>query len=348
MIHSPATHPTHPKAPRVHGGPDALGAPRFDFSTNSNSCGPSPQALAAVQSADATRYPDASYTNLKQQLADFHGVPVWRVVLAGSASEFVFRITAWVAQHTTGQGCVYLPPHCYGDYAQAARAWGLSATPDVNAARLVWACEPSSPLGQAHAVWPQWLQTDQPATTPLVLDCAYAPLRLSGSPSLTDPQRDRVWQLYSPNKALGLTGVRAAYAIAPFGSEATVLALERFCASWPVGAHGVAMLQAWVQSGVQNWLAQSLHTLVQRKERQIKRLASLGWTALPSDANYFCARPPVNDLVAELHRLRTHHGIKLRDTASFGLPGHVRVGVLPPEAQDALTMAITQPERSKT
>jgi histidinol-phosphate aminotransferase len=36
-----------------------------------------------------------------------------------------------------------------------------------------------------------------------------------------------------------------------------------------------------------------------------------------------------------LARLR-EQGIKLRDATSFGLPGHVRLGVLSPEAQDAL------------
>ena len=81
---------------RVHGGTDALGAARFDFSTNSNACGPCPHALAAVQATDPTRYPDADYTVLRQRLADLHGVARWRIVLAGSASEFIFRLTAWV------------------------------------------------------------------------------------------------------------------------------------------------------------------------------------------------------------------------------------------------------------
>ena len=356
------------QAPRQHGGPDALGVPRFDFSTNSNACGPCPQALAAVQNTDATRYPDPNYTSLKRQLADFHGVDEARVVLAGSASEFIFRITAWVAQRLEGQGRVSLPPHSYGHYAQAAQAWGLGATLNANAAQLVWACEPSSPLGKAHLTWPLWLMqarevhrgggdrdlalqaetnrpkppgaAQHPSSSTLVLDCAYAPLRLRGSPSLTAAQSDHVWRLYSPNKSLGLTGVRAAYALAPLGSDVAVLELDRLCASWPVGAHGVAMLQAWVQSNVQDWLRQSLFTLTQWKERQIDLLESRGWTLLPSDANFFCARPPVDDLAAELHRLRTHHGIKLRDAASFGLPGHVRLGVLPPEAQRALVTAI--------
>ena len=325
-----------PLAPRQHGGPDALGVPRFDFSTNSNACGPCPIALAAVQNADASRYPDASYTDLKQQLADFHAVAVERVVLAGSASEFIFRVTAWVAQRSRWQGGVHLPAHSYGDYAQAAQAWRFASTAEVNAAQLVWACEPSSPLGQAHAAWPQWLmRAGREPNQTLVLDCAYAPLRLSGHPSLTAAQRDQVWQLYSPNKALCLTGVRAAYALAPQGSERAALELEHLCASWPVGAHGVAMLQAWVHIGVQSWLRQSLLTLAQWKKRQIGLLTSVGWTCLSSDANYFCARPPVDDLAALLVSLRAH-GIKLRDAASFGLPGHVRLGVLPPEAQDAL------------
>ena len=325
--------PTHPKAPRVHGGPDALGVPRFDFSTNSNACGPCPQALTAVQAADVTRYPDASYTTLRQQLGDFHGVPAWRVVLAGSASEFIFRITAWVAQQNWSNSRVHLPRHSYGDYAQAAQAWGLSVTPDLDAAQLVWACEPSSPLGQAHAVWPQWLVQDgAESSQTLVLDCAYAPLRLSGAPSLTGPQRDRVWQLYSPNKAMGLTGVRAAYAIAPRGAETAVASLEGLGASWPVGAHGVALLQAWVQPDTQRWLTASLQTLVDWKARQIQGLQRLGWTCLPSDANFFCARLPD---ALDLSQLRAA-GLKLRDTASFGLPGHVRLGVLPPQAQDAL------------
>ena len=320
---------TAPSLPRIHGGPDALGVPRFDFSTNSNACGPCPAALAAVQQADASHYPDASYAALRAALAVFHGVDVQRVLLAGSASEFIFRITAWVAQQ--GGNSVSLPPHSYGDYAQAAQAWGLGVAAVPDAAQLVWACEPSSPLGVAHAPWPVW-----PLSAPLVLDCAYAPLRLRGAPTLTDTQLAQVWQLWTPNKALGLTGVRAAYVIAPLGAQAIVAALERLCPSWPVGAHGVAMLQAWVQPAVQAWLAQSRLTLRDWKERQITLLQDLGWTCRPSDANFLCARP---GQVLDLNCLRAA-GIKLRDATSFGLSGYFRLGVQPPLAQDALRIAL--------
>ncbi len=342
----------------THGGTDALAPARHDFSTNSNACGPCPQALAAVQAADPTCYPDPAYTVLRQQLAAFHAVTVDRVLLAGSASEAIFRITAWA--HQQGVRTVHLPAHHYGDYARAAQAWGLQRSSD-DAAALSWACEPTSPLGQAHTGWPGWLsqQTSSADAAPvqsalpaarhmLVLDQAYAPLRLSGTPSLCDAQRNRLWQLFTPNKALGLTGVRAAYVIAPDAcaisaaghSMPAAAALDQLAASWPIGAHGVAMLLAWVTPEVQAWVANSLPTLRGWKARQIDLLARAGWRVQPSDANYFCAQPPQ---ALDLAALRSRYGIKLRDATSFGLPGWFRLGVRAIQAQDALAAALQKP-----
>ena len=324
-----------PVRPSPHGGPDAQGVPLWDFSTNANACGPCPEALAAVQQADAARYPDPAYTALRAQLAAFHGVEAARIVLAGSASEFIHRITALAAQR--GMRAVAVPAHGYGDYTQAARARGLAVHPaPLATAGLHWACEPSSPLGQADAALSAWQAVGAPAQLLRVLDCAYQPLRLHAHPA---PPPPTCWQLWTPNKALGLTGVRAAYAIAPQGGDADAADLAALAPSWPVGAHGVALLQAWVQPATQQWLAACLPRLRDWKDRQIALCAALGWQVLPgSQANYFCARPPVAALPDLLRDLRAQ-GIKLRDCASFGLPGVVRMGVLAPEAQDALCQA---------
>ena len=332
-----------PPLQRIHGGPDPLGVPTHDFSTNSNACAPCPAALQAVRQADASQYPDASYTTLRQQLADFHAVDEARVVLAASASEFIFRITALAAQTASKRGAAWLPAHSYGDYAQAASAHRLLVATDPVKAQLVWACEPSSPLGVAQAGLSEMVD-GHAAAAMVVLDRAYQPLRLGGAPSLTTAQLQTVWQLWTPNKALGLTGVRAAYAIAPIGAQAAVSALDQLSPSWPVGAHGVAMLQAWTDAGTQAWLAGSLVTLQAWKARQIALCEAMGWTCLPSQANFFCARPALPEsltLTQALAWLRSH-GIKLRDTASFGLPGQVRISVQPPLAQDALHRAWQQ------
>ena len=334
---------------RIHGGPDAHGAPLHDFSTNSNACGPCPAALLAINSADLTTYPDSSYSALRAQLAAFHGVAAERVVLAASGSEFIFRISSMVALRQSGTGQVtarvQVPLHGYGDYASAAHAHGLPVEQQELEPQLQlqaepalrWHCSPSSPLGQDQVL----LFCPQEARSTNVLDCAYQPLRLrlhSGPDAISPQQRKHLWQLFTPNKALGLTGVRAAYAIAPVQAGDVTRQLNDLCPSWPIGAHGVAMLRAWTSPSVQLWLTGSLEILREWKARQLALCESMGWATLPSDANFFCtmpALPPGLSLPEALARLRTQ-GIKLRDTTSFGMPGCVRLGVLAPAAQDAL------------
>jgi histidinol-phosphate aminotransferase len=321
----------------LHGGPDARGAAPHDFSTNANACGPCPFAWRALREADASRYPDPRYTALREALGRFHDVAPERIVVAASASEFIARITAAVAQR--GGGPVWLPEHGYGDYARAARAWGLDVRrgPDpMTGCTLVWCCDPSSPLGQAQPELAARMES-LPAAATCVLDLAYEPLRLEGRLGLAAAQRESVWQLWTPNKALGLTGIRAAYAIAPPGSAGLLERLDRLAPSWPLGAHAVALLGAWTHADTQAWLTRSLDRLREWKGAQQALCESLGWSVLPSVANYFCARPDV-PYAPRAEQLR-EAGIQLRDTASFGLPGHVRLGVLPPASQAALAHA---------
>jgi len=310
----------------VHGGPDAKGAAPHDFSTNANACGPCPLALQAVQGADAQRYPDPTACALREALGRLHGVPPQRIVVAASASEFIFRMTAAAAQR--GGRAVAVPPHAYGDYAAAARAWGMEVVRRGRSAGLAWACEPSSPLGQGDAC-------AEPVTgTTLVVDLAYAPLRLGGTASPLPPG---AWQLWSPNKALGLTGVRGAYAVAPEGTQEMVGQLQALAPSWVLGAHGAAMLRAWGEAAVQAWVEGCKPTLREWKKRQAALCRGVGWEVLPSDANFFTARASLDAAALQALRLR---GVQLRDCSSFGLPGHVRLAVLPPASQDALQRAL--------
>ena len=315
-----------------HGGPDANGVPRWDFSTNSNACGPAPSAWRALRRADPTRYPDPSHHALRAALAALHGVSPERIVPAASASEFIRRATQAVAQRWPGAG-VHAALPGYADYAAAAGVVGLRRVDDAGAARLVWHTEPSSPRGETRP---------PPAVVAgalLVIDCAYEPLRLQGD---RQPLPPTAWQLWSPNKALGLVGVRGAYAVAPDNApgERWRRAFDALAPSWPLGAHGVAMLHAWAQPAAQAWVRASLDTLREWKHEQLARCASLGWVCEPSVVPFFIARWPALAGAARARERRIAHlrdrGIKLRDTASLGLPGCVRVSVQAPSAQRAL------------
>ena len=316
----------------VHGGPDAKGVPRHDFSTNANACGPCEITQAALRNVDAAHYPDPHYTQLREWLGAFHGVDADRIVLAASASEFMQRISAFAAR--IGFRHARVPQHGYGDYTRGARVWELELAASDSPA-LHWACEPASPLGSRDAAIDDWLDESVATHDIRVLDCAYVPLMLDGA---TPRLPSTAWQLWTPNKALALTGVRAAYAIAPAHVSAEHLAVLRaMSASWPVGSHGVTMLESWIAPEVQRWLKASLATLSDWKRAQIALCESLGWSVLPGSlSNYFTARLPQECRMDEVLSALRSCGIKLRDCASFGLPQHVRVGVLPPQSQAAL------------
>ena len=435
-----------------HGGPDALGIPPHDFSTNANACGPCPPVLQTLQQAPVHTYPDPACTAVRQRLGRWHGVAAERIVIGASASELIFRLTA--AMGLVGQGrqagagvpsahdplpvrtgplpagarplpppVVWVPRHAYGDYARAAQAHGLpvrvwdtvrdiprDATGSGSGSascslQLLWATEPSSPLGHtpegladavharpSHARQTVALQGVPGDSPPLwVLDRAYAPLRLSGTDPFASTALDAVWQLFSPNKALGMTGVRGAWLVAPAaclndaGSlQAELLGhLQALAPSWPLGAHGEVMLMAWPEPAVQQWLARSLDTLRDWKAQLEEGLRRRDWTVLPSVSTFCCARPPRSALEAALSMMRPsdmptpanqvsdtrgpstpsrhtvrdarspgertqlallamlrQQGIKLRDATSFGLPGWFRLGVRPPESQQALWRAL--------
>jgi histidinol-phosphate aminotransferase len=346
---------------RRHGGADERGPARFDFSTCANAAGPCPAALAAVHAADATRYPDPASTAVRLALAHLHGVEPWRVLPAASASEFIQRITS-----VTGRlwpGAVRAPRLAYSDYAAAAAACGraLCAAP-VGEARvdapgvataahaigrlgpgdttLDWHADPTSPLGQDGTGCLAGL-----GRRPAVLDAVYAPLRLQGASAWSAAARDAVFVLHSPNKALGLTGVRGAYAIAPcradYDVHACCAALEAAAPSWPLSAHAVALLRCWATPGAQSWVERCLGTLSAWKADLQRRLAARGFVLLPSVTPYFVVRPPVP---IDPNRLRAHD-VAVRETTSFGLPDHWRISAQPPSAQDALMRALDAVER---
>jgi histidinol-phosphate aminotransferase len=95
------------------------------------------------------------------------------------------------------------------------------------------------------------------------------------------------------------------------------------------------MLAAWAEADTQAWLTDCLPTLREWKRQQLDRCAELGWACHDSVTPFYLAAWLHAPLLPRLREL----GVKLRDTTSMGLPGHLRLSVQPPRAQQALQSA---------
>ncbi len=323
----------------THGGSDSGPTLLHDFSTNANPL-PVPASLStALQAADRCRYPDPHYLALREQLGLAHGVPPGRILPASGGAEAIRRLS--LAALLQGLREVWVPSPGFGDYAAAAQALGLRVRCYANVTQLlqelgsetmVWICEPCNPTGESLASAQIAAVAARAALT--VLDRAYEPLRLAGmAPALPS----NCWALHCPNKALGHTGVRAAYLIAP-DEGALTQSMRQLAASWVLSAEGQVLLMQLHRPEIQAWLAESRAQLRRWSVQQREMLARLSWQQRESCTPFWLARPaaPLD------HEALRAHGIKLRDASSFGLPGWVRVATLPPQSQLALKKVITQ------
>nr|WP_316640954.1 aminotransferase class I/II-fold pyridoxal phosphate-dependent enzyme [uncultured Roseateles sp.] len=316
----------------IHGGSDSGPSPLHDFSTNANPLPPPASLSLALQQADRRRYPDPQYLALRQHLGAAHGVSEEQVLLASGGAEAIRRLS--LAALLQGLREVWVPAPGFGDYAAAASALGLRVRPyadstqllrELSAEALVWICEPCNPTGAS-------LSSAEIAAIAAraglcVLDRAYEPLRLLGQAPVVPAN---CWQLHCPNKALGHTGVRAAYLIAPDDGILTQR-VRQLAASWVLSAEGQTLLMQLHRPEIQAWLEDSRAQLRLWAAEQRALLASLSWQQRDSCTPFWLARPQCA-LPDDLRR----SGIKLRDAASFGLPGWVRIATLPPLSQKAL------------
>jgi histidinol-phosphate aminotransferase len=349
----------------VHGGPDGGPAIRWDFSTNANPIPAPANVLTHLAQADRSRYPDPSYDALRTTLGRAWAVEPERVLPTAGSSEAIRRLS--LAAQLQGVRSVWVPSPGYGDYLAAAQALGLAVHGYVDGDTLlaglqayrqtgaqgpvlVWLNEPCNPTGASlpPAFWQALHSLIADGVCTVALDRAYEPLRLTGSDPIAAHTAALCWQLWSPNKAMGFTGVRAGAMLAPDVSRvaepvrqaqwALLRRVQALAPSWVLSAEGVALLQAWQAPETQRWLSQARITLTSWMATQRTMLSELGFEHLPSVTHFGLSRPlglTPDQMAQALAHLR-HGGIKLRDTTSMGLPGWWRLGTQSPLAQAAL------------
>jgi histidinol-phosphate/aromatic aminotransferase/cobyric acid decarboxylase-like protein len=321
----------------------------LDFSSSTNPYGPNPAVVRALQHARIDRYPDPTALLAREALAERCGVAPDRIVLGNGAAELLWSLArcllgpsapALIAEPTFSEfrraaGCVGADVREWRGAPESGFAFDLGALSAQAAEQLphaIYLCSPNTPTGtvlpaRQIAAWAE----RHPAST-IVLDQSF----LSLSERWQDAEvalPDNVVAVRSLTKDHGIPGVRLGYLIAP---AELCRAVEAARPAWSTSALAQAAALACCHS--LEFVHETRERLLDDRRRLAEELASLGIESVPSQVNFLLARVP--GVAALRTRLLCRHGILVRDCASFGLPGFMRLGARPAPDRARLLAAL--------
>ncbi|MFN8507359.1 MAG: histidinol-phosphate transaminase [Dehalococcoidia bacterium] len=335
----------------VHGGLrederarlEAAGVTPIDLSASLNPYGPHPAVVEAARTAAFDRYPDPRAMPLRRAYAARFGCSPAEVLAGNGSSELIFLAIAALAGETPGAGVLIAGP-TFGEYAPAAAAIGarvievraeppafavpfaaLLAAIDAGRPAVTIVCNPNNPTGQCLS--PTEIERLTAAARAaggwLVVDEAYVDFADDGTPVGAAPGRV---VLRTATKLHAIPGLRVGVA---FGPAEAIAATERRQPPWPVSAPAIAASLRALEERA--FATESIAAARAARARLEDGLRSLGLETPRSKANFVLV--PVGDGAAFRARLLPS-GFVVRDCASFGLPGYVRIAV-PREEQVA-------------
>lgn len=284
------------------------------LNTNENPYGPSPAALAACRdaAADSLRlYPDPDALKLKQALADHHGCARDQVFVGNGSDEVLAHaFHAFFRQDlpilTPAVGYSFYPVYCrlYGiEYSAVPMADGMRIDPHDyrGACGGVVLANPNAPTGIALSLGEvEQILLAQPERVVLV-DEAYVDFGAESAVTLVARHPNLlVVQTFSKSRALAGLRVGAA-----FGQAHLIAGLERVknsFNSYPLGR--IAIAGAVASLGDREWFETMRARVIANRERLAGQLAELGFTVLPSAANFLFASHARHDAAALAQALR--------------------------------------------
>jgi len=307
----------------------------LDFSASISPLGPPASAIAAIHSQleQITRYPDPSYRQLRQILAEHHGLdPDW--ILPGNGAA---ELLTWAGRDLAEQDATYLLAPGFGDYARSLAAFG---------ARTVLCPIPLAAAESGHVDWRAVItqgELHDPARCGLLLNTPHNPtglliplemlttlleefalvvvdeafmdfLRPEQQQSLLDQvtRWSNLVVVRSLTKFYRLPGLRVGYAIA---HPERLQRWQQWRDPWPVNALATPVTEAILADSA--YQRQTWQWLDDVRPTLFKQLPAIsGISPLPGTANYLLVRCDRPGSQIQLDLLKGYR-ILVRDCLSF-------------------------------
>ena len=318
------------------------------LSSNETPMGPSPDAVDAASAAlsDLQLYPDGSARELREKIADVHGLNPAHIICGNGSDE----ILSLLAQTYLSDGDeAIFTEHGFLMYRIATLSAGgtpvvvretdehadvdviLAAVTDRT--KLVFLANPNNPTGTYLPISEiRRLQAALPGNVILVLDAAYAEYVRrndyeSGIELVSSNKNVIMTRTFS--KIHGLAGLRIGWA---YAAPEIIEALNRV--RGPFNMNSAAIAAGTAALGDRAHLDKSIQHNEKWLPKLTEELTALGLRVTPSVGNFLLIHFPDEDgkSAAEADAYLTQHGFVLRQVAGYGFPNALRMTIGSDEA----------------
>lgn len=329
------------------------------LASNESPFPPLPEVVEVVAAgmAGLNRYPDGPARALRRALAERHGVGPDEVVIGNGSCEII--LLAGQALLDPGTTIVQATPSfsLYGHLAATAGAQtvavpladddghdleAMAAAVDERT-RLVIVCNPNNPTGvyrSADAI--ERFVDSLPEDLAILIDEAYYDFvdrpDVGRTLSLAR-ERPNLLVTRTFSKAHGLCGLRVGYGI---GGSGWIDALDKVRQPFNTNALGQAAALESLRHPFP--LERRVREVMAERARVEAALAETTWAFTPSQANFILVRPDSDPAAGSsgVHEQLLRLGVIVRDGASLGCPGRLRVSIGTPDENAAFLSARAQ------
>ena len=324
------------------------------LNTNESPYGPSPKALAAIDAQnneDLRLYPDPEGALLKQAIAKLHGLDPKQVFLGNGSDEVLAHVFAGLLKHSKP---VHFPDITYSFYPVYCKLLGIDYKTvllgkefEINLADYkvpnggIIFPNPNAPTGRSIARAEIEALLSHNKDSVVIIDEAYVdygtesciPL-LRGS---TCPENLLV--VHTLSKSRALAGLRVGFAV---GHPALIDGLERVknsFNSYPLGRLAQAGAIAAIED--QAHLEQSSAKVMQTRSKLVGDLNALGFSTLPSTANFIFTRHPKH-AGEKIYQALRDRGIIVRHFKLSRIEDFLRITIGTDEQSSELVAALKE------